>query len=235
MGFEEFVKRNKGPIVQILIAGLLIVGAIALFEMNKPKLDETSYRGVLNNATQTATPQYTGTAGTCTPLFNSSKRATYGYSVYSITSEGALRINVTYDYVGEESVAGIPAEITETRTYSVLNNLTFNPVFRTWLEKGTGRCLRAIMQVEDQVASVACSDASMGMPLIACEEQLAMLNSSGTDYMVVPAGNFTAKRYSGSRNETIWIADGIPMPVKFSFKSNGAESATGELLYYERK
>ena len=54
----------------------------------------------------------------------------------------------------------------------------------------------------------------------------------GTETITVPAGTFLTKRYTASVDNgtaTYWIADGVPVPVKYYILSSDGSDVTAEL------
>jgi hypothetical protein len=236
MGAKEFFQRNKGPIAQMLIIAVLMISGIIMLQLSIRDYKPPEYNGPGNFSQNTSalTPGGDSSEKNCTPLFNSTRKISYAYDIVSSSPEGPIKMLVSYDYVGEETLMGLRTDIVEIKANSSLKNITLSPVSRLWLDYNTGQCIRAIMEMgPGYVYPINCKDAKFGMPVVTCSEQLTGLNKTRTEKIEVPAGTFVADRYEKGK-EVLWIAEGVPVPVRFTFESMGS-SAVAELIRFGGK
>ncbi len=238
MDLKDFAMRNKVPIGQMLVFAILVVSGLLLFQMGSskgpeyPKMEDIAK--TMNSTPHEPLIKEMNLSQNCTPLFNSTIKMSYEYDVQSVSLEGPVRSHVSFDYAGEEELLGEKVDIVEIRANSSLQNMTLTLLSKLWLDPKTGECLAATVDMgQGQAYKVDCSDANFGVPSIACSEQLAGLNATANETVEVPAGKFLATRYEKG-SETIWVATGIPVPVRFASVTGGAR-AMAELVRYEVK
>ncbi len=239
--FKAFVRRNKNPIFQMLAIAALIIAGVAMLELSSASYTPPQYKPV-NNSNQISWANFTSQPGglqdsqqmNCTPLLNTTRKLSYSYKVSSRTPEGIITMYFSYNYAGEEILNGQRTDIVEIRANATFQNVTFNPVSRLWLDYYTGKCLKGEMDMgSGSVYPINCADANFGVPVVTCQEQLVGLKRTEYQTVSVPAGTFDATRYDKGK-ESLWLADNIPVPVKFTFIQLG-DTAVAELTSYSEK
>ncbi|MFH1448005.1 MAG: hypothetical protein ABIG39_04020 [Candidatus Micrarchaeota archaeon] len=251
MDENNLIVRNKRVVVQMVLAAIMILTGVILLQMSQraPEFTGQDFTTIGNTSENTSVfrqPEFTE-VGNCTPLFNSSRRMSYAYDISSPSPEGTISMRISYDFIGQESVDGRLIDIIEITANGSHKGLTMDPVWRMWLDSETGQCIEAVLNMgggsispsdvpggSKYMLPMDCKEAQFGMPVVVCEEQMEGLSPVATETVKVPAGEFQTERYETPNDETMWIAYGMPIPVKFMFKSMG-DYAVSELIYYEEK
>jgi hypothetical protein len=236
MGLKEFAIRNKAPLAQLLLAAVLVIAGVAMLQMSVSNYKPPKYEIPEKEAQNYTVPGSSaeGELKNCTPLYNATRKVSYEYEIYSKSPDGPLRMKFSYSYIGEEALFGVRADVVEMKANTTMQNLTFDPVMKAWLDYETGKCLKAeISMGKGYNYPMSCQDANFGMPVVTCEEQLAGLTPGPAQEVKVPAGAFNATRYDKGK-DSIWLAKGIPVPVKFTFIQS-QETAVAELIAYTEK
>jgi hypothetical protein len=91
-------------------------------------------------------------------------------------------------------------------------------ISKTWLDKTTYACLKAssVVTTNGQQMENAVECPKDG-PNSASSTEAPTLTSTGTESVTVPAGTFSAKKYTLDNTMTYWYADSVPIPVKIEF------------------
>ncbi|RLG50772.1 MAG: hypothetical protein DRN96_06870, partial [Thermoproteota archaeon] len=98
-----------------------------------------------------------------------------------------------------------------------------------WVDKVSGSCVKALLKTPSEVRSIECSEAAEESG-IALGEPRALR----TERVVVPAGSYTCTVYevrAGSTRILYWVAEGVPVPVKWISYSPGS-MITAKLIRY---
>jgi hypothetical protein len=232
MDLKAFAMRNKTPLAQLGLAAVLMLLGFLMLQMSFssptiPQLKDPS-SNLSRNTTLILPNEPLEPGPNCSPLYNIG----YAYEVDAPTPQGYMRVLISYNYAGEESVLGTNARIIEIGVNSSLNGSDMNSVTRSWLNYETGACIKSQLDLgKGNVYPIDCKNSRFSLLSVPCREQLEGFSPTGTQSIKVPAGEFLAEKYEREGNQTIWFTKDIPVPIKFTFKSLG-EFASAKLLYY---
>lgn len=194
----------------------------------------------------TATPAATGTtAGTVTPAATTTSGSTLGSIVdyskvkwyeYQMTSTSGgtpttmkMREDFKVDYQGKtankvtitmDSTSSGSTTSTEITTYMDTANSATLGGHMTMKTDGT-----VVMDQDIPASAAASTTPSTGStqnPLQTYQD--SSMTNSGTESVTVPAGTYTATKYtwtSGDATGSAWVASSVPLPVKITSSSSG--------------
>lgn len=160
-------------------------------------------------------------------LYDYDKVNHYEYKITSTSGGQTSVANIKYN-IGSESYNGQSAWVLSSDV--ALEGATATS--KVYMSKATRRCIA----VEIESAVLGQTYKTQSKCDTATEVQTdakgsAQVTAEGTETVTVPAGTFTATKYSTSSGATYWMAAGVPVPVKFSASAAGATSV-GELVSF---
>lgn len=135
-----------------------------------------------------------------------------------------MRVDFAVDYNGTK------ANRINTTTHMVLNNNTTTSASEIYMDPSTGGILGGHIKMmidgnvtEQDMPAIPGSGQGSQDPLLVSGNN--SLTSAGTESVTVPAGTYTATKYtwtdSGSTG-TVWIAPNVPVPVKILYSMQGS-------------
>jgi len=216
-------------VYKYVILALLVLSAIAAAGC-------TSLPGQ-NNSTQNNT---SGT--TFNSLVDYNKVHWYEYNMTSVTSSGLgsqsestkIRADLGVNYNGTTA-----DKYNMTMANMVILNNTTSMIMEEYVDHSTGRVLggRMVVNLNGNVTetSMPPTSAGQGMGTGMSVDMLnvsgnSTLTAAGSESVTVPAGTFTATKYTWKDGTTtggvgyIWIASGVPIPVKEMYSLQGVAS-----------
>ena len=101
-----------------------------------------------------------------------------------------------------------------------------------YMTKETGKCIIAqteITVLDQVIKNEAKCDVSNDIKTNT--EGKAEVRVAGTETVTVPAGTFTATKYTVENGASYWVASNVPIPVKFEASASGS-TTVGELVGY---
>ena len=232
---KDFAMRNRATLLQMFLFAVLVIAGFVMLQLSsRPQLPE--YKDLGNSSAQNRSspaPLQFAMEENCTPIFKGTRKISYAYEATSQSSDGLMRMSVSYDYVSVDVLSGSKADVTELSVNATMRNMTFDMSTKFWLDYGSGKCIKAETRIGQSLQPADCRYAMAGIPAINCKEQLAGLNFTSKEEVEVPAGKFNTSVYK-SGSDTLWIVEGLPIPAKFISESKGTR-VVALLVRYEEK
>ena len=167
-------------------------------------------------------------AQTAPIIYNYGAVAEYEYKITAVSAGETTTTNIKTK-LSSDSYQGTPAWLTAAET-SMEQGST---IMKMWIDKATNKCLALKTEIAAMGQTItqesACPTAdTTGQPTATGEAKMTVV---GTESVTVPAGTFTATKYSTEDGANIWIAANVPVPVRTSATVEGS-TTTMELVSF---
>ncbi|MEW6329134.1 MAG: hypothetical protein AB1468_03385 [Candidatus Micrarchaeota archaeon] len=231
---KKIIQRNAGVLAQMTLLAIILLGTILVLISSLssppptlPQAGENLSAFQIGNFSGNATQKPRAEPLNCTPLFNLSPMFSYTYRV-SMNSQygGAQEALTSYEYLGTELVDGTDTHKIEISTNASVQGQSARMSSLMWLEKSTLKCKKlqismSVMGGQPFTTEAECEEVE-GIPGVMCKETLAGAAQIGREEVRVPAGVFNTTIYSVPEEaSTLWIAEGVPVPVKIVSTAEG--------------
>ncbi len=244
---KKLVQRNMSVVAQMTVLAIIILGVILVLISSlsytpppMPSAGENFSVFSVGNLSENGTQKPRAEPMNCTPLFNMTPEFSYAYKVSADSQYGGTQeARTSYNYIGTELVDGTDTYKVEISTNASVQGQSASMNSLMWLEKNTLKCKKLEISMsfaggQPFTTEADCADVS-GIPGVMCKENLAGAKLLRHEEVRVPAGVFNTSVYSlPEEASTVWIADGVPVPVKIVSTAEGGGGSM-ELLSFNNK